>query len=291
MYKPPKLARQVEQRERHRVLGVIALELQIRTLVLCISFFRPELLHLPASPWTMAAAHKAGDGPRFTVRPFRAGDSPEARRIFSEGLLDQPCPAFRGALLSPTAPCLLLAVGAAVYVASRSMAWAALPVAALLALLYLACRMVYTNYLREMLEVDMADIEGTYMGRPGAGFWVVEEQGGDGGLRGVVAVQAAEGQPGCCQLLRLAVDRRCRGLGLGRRLTRHVLEFARENGYRECVLDTTTVQHRAIMLYQAQGFRVTRDKVPLPGQPLLSLVTNIYLCEMSLYPLDAGNHH
>ncbi|XP_032872271.1 N-acetyltransferase 8-like [Amblyraja radiata] len=239
----------------------------------------------------MAAAHKAGDGPRFTVRPFRAGDSPEARRIFSEGQLDQPLPAFRRALRSPAAPCLLLAAGTAVYVASWSLAWAALPVAALLALLYLACRMFYTNYLRETLETDMADIDGTYMRRPGAGFWVVEDQGGGGGLRGVVAAQEFEGQPGCCQLLRLAVDRRCRGLGLGRRLTCRVLEFARDSDFRECVLYTNTGQHPAIRLYQAQGFRVTRDMVPLPGLSLLSWITHIYLCEMRFYPLNTGNYH
>lgn len=205
----------------------------------------------------MAAAHKAGDGLRFTVRPFRAGDSPEARRIFSEGQLDQPLPAFRRALRSPAAPCLLLPAGAAVYVVSWSLAWAALSVAALLALLYLACRMFYTNYLRETL----------------------------------VAAQEFEGQPGCCQLLRLTVDRRCRGLGLGRRLTCRVLEFARDSGYRECLLYTNTGQQPAIRLYQAQGFRVTRDMVPLPGLALLSWVTHIYLCEMRFYPLNTGNYH
>ncbi|XP_055521804.1 N-acetylaspartate synthetase-like [Leucoraja erinacea] len=230
----------------------------------------------------MAAAYKAGGGPRFTVRPFRAGDTPEARRIFSEGLLDLPWPAFRRALQSPAAPCLLLATGAAVYGAGWPLAWAALPVAALLALLYLACRLIYAGYVKQQLEGDMADIEGIYMGRPGSGFWVVEEEGGDGGLRGVVAAQKAEGQPGCCQLLRLSVDRRCRGLGLGCRLTRRVLEFARDSGYRECVLYTSTVQQPAIRLYLAQGFQVTRDDEPMPGLALLSWVTNIYVCELRL---------
>ncbi|XP_032903447.1 probable N-acetyltransferase CML1 [Amblyraja radiata] len=230
----------------------------------------------------MAVAHKAGDGPRFTVRPFRAGDSPEARRIFSEGVMDMPWPAFRRVPQSPAAACLILTAGAAVYGTGWLLTWAALPVAALLALLYLACRMVFARYLRETLEADMADIEGTYMGRLGAGFWVVEEEGGDGGLRGMVAAQEAEGQPGCCQLLRLSVDRRCRGLGLGRRLTLRVLELARDSSCRECVLYTSTAQQPAIRLYLAQGFRVTRDDEPMPGPALLSWVTNIYQCEMRL---------
>ncbi|XP_078272539.1 N-acetyltransferase 8-like [Rhinoraja longicauda] len=237
----------------------------------------------------MAAAHKAGTGPYFTVRPFRAGDSPEARRIFSEGLMDMPWPAFRWALQTPAAVCLLLAAGAAVYGAGWSLAWAALTVVVLLALLYLACHQVYAGYVRETLEADMADIEGTFVRRPGAGFWVAEEEGGGVGLRGVVAAQEAEGQPGCCQLLRLSVDRRCRGLGLGRRLTRRVLEFARDGGCRECVLHTSTPQQPAIRLYRAQGFRMTRDDGTLPGLALLSWVTNIYECELRLGLLDVGN--
>ncbi|XP_055486288.1 uncharacterized protein LOC129693502 isoform X2 [Leucoraja erinacea] len=79
------------------------------------------------------------------------------------------------------------------YLPPPTLAWAALPVAAPLALLYLACRMFYTNYLRETLVADMADIDGTYMRRPGAGFWVVEDQVGGSGLRGVVAAQEFEG--------------------------------------------------------------------------------------------------
>ncbi|XP_078272541.1 N-acetyltransferase 8F1-like [Rhinoraja longicauda] len=237
----------------------------------------------------MAAAYKGAGGPCFTVRPFRAGDSPEARRIFSEGLMDLPWPAFRRALRSPAAPCFLLAAGAAVYGAGWSLAWAALTVVVLLALLYLACRQVYAGYVSEMLEADMADIEGTYVRRPGAGFWVVEEEGGGGGLRGVVAAQEAKGQPGCCEVLRLSVDRRCRGLGLGRRLTRRVLDFARDGGCRECVLHTSTPQQPAIRLYLAEGLRVTRACDPLPGLALLSWVTNIYECELRLGLLDAGN--
>ncbi|XP_032872273.1 probable N-acetyltransferase CML1 [Amblyraja radiata] len=193
-------------------------------------------------------------------------------------------PAFRRALLSPSAPCLLLAAGVAVYGAGWQLAWVALTVAALLALLYLACRQIYAEYVKQQLEADMADIERAYVGKPGAGFWTVEEEGGGGGLRGVVAAQEAEAQPGCCQLLRLSIDRRCRGrgLGLGRRLTRRVLEFARDSGYRECVLNTSTAQQPAIRLYLAQGFRVTKDAEPIPGLALLSWVTNIYVCELRL---------
>ncbi|XP_055522125.1 N-acetyltransferase 8-like [Leucoraja erinacea] len=239
----------------------------------------------------MAAAYKVGGRPRFTVRPFRAGDSREACRIFSEGQMDMPWPAFRRALRSSTAPCLLLATGAAVYGAGWPVTWVALAVTALLALIYLACRQIYAGYVKQQLETDMADIEGAYVGRPGAGFWVGEEEGGGGGLRGVVAAKEAEAQPGCCQLLRLSVDRRCRGVGLGRRLTRRVLDFARDSGYRECVLNTSTAQQPAIRLYLAQGFRVTRDAEPMPGLALLSWVTNIYVCELRLRLVDVGNSY
>ena len=46
-----------------------------------------------------------------------------------------------------------------------------------------------------------------------------------------------------------------RGLGLGRRLLRTALAFAREQGYQHCYLETTAVLARATRLYQLMGFR------------------------------------
>ncbi|XP_059806725.1 N-acetylaspartate synthetase-like [Hypanus sabinus] len=224
-----------------------------------------------------------GKVPRLVVRPFRPGDGAEARRIFSEGMKSLPSPAFRRALLSPVAPALILAGGGAVYGLSRSVAWAALSGAGLLVLLYLACWMMFANYVRQQLLADMGDIEGSYLRRPGAGFWVAEEEGGADGLKGVVAVRPvpAEDGPGSCELLRLAVDVRCHGRGIGRRLVEQVLEFGRCHGYRRCVLGTSTAQQPAIRLYRRLGFHLQRYQQSYP--PLvafLTWVTNVYVIQM-----------
>ncbi|XP_069755574.1 probable N-acetyltransferase CML1 isoform X2 [Narcine bancroftii] len=228
----------------------------------------------------MAAVRKDGRGLPVTVRQFHPSDLLEVRRIFKAGLLRLPFLAFRHALLSPVAPTLVLTTGGATYAASRSMLWATLSIAGLLALIYLACWDIFARFVRNKLKDDMADIKGSYLDTPGAGFWVAEEEGGRSGLLGIVAAQPVEGETESCELLRLSVDRRFRRLGLGRRLTENILEFARAQGYRECLLHTTMVQEDALRVYGSVGFRVHKDYVPLPGQAFISWLTNIYLCEL-----------
>jgi FAD/FMN-containing dehydrogenase/ribosomal protein S18 acetylase RimI-like enzyme/SAM-dependent methyltransferase len=54
----------------------------------------------------------------------------------------------------------------------------------------------------------------------------------------------------------IAVDSKCRGLGLGKQLLEHVVETARVGGYRSVELDVTDVNVRAIRFYQHLGFSV-----------------------------------
>lgn len=56
----------------------------------------------------------------------------------------------------------------------------------------------------------------------------------------------------------LILDPRARGLGLGRRLTRACIRFARRAGYRELVLWTQSHLDAARRIYQAEGFKRVR---------------------------------
>ena len=53
----------------------------------------------------------------------------------------------------------------------------------------------------------------------------------------------------------LIVDPKARGLGLGKRLTRACIRFARRKGYRKIVLWTQSHLAAARAIYQAENFR------------------------------------
>lgn len=58
----------------------------------------------------------------------------------------------------------------------------------------------------------------------------------------------------------LIVDPRARGLGMGRRLTRACIRFARAAGYKKMVLWTQSHLAAARSIYEAEGFRRTSSK-------------------------------
>ena len=58
----------------------------------------------------------------------------------------------------------------------------------------------------------------------------------------------------------LIVDRKARGLGLGRRLTRTCIRFARRAGYKKITLWTQSHLAAARAIYQAEGFRLVARK-------------------------------
>jgi len=69
---------------------------------------------------------------------------------------------------------------------------------------------------------------------------------------GTVAVIPQEG--GVFELAKLAVAERARGRGLGRRLTRAAIDFARAAGAGEIVLSSNHRLREAVRLYESMGF-------------------------------------
>ena len=85
--------------------------------------------------------------------------------------------------------------------------------------------------------------------------------------------------PTVSKLRLLIIDRKARGRGLGRRLTRACIRFARAAGYRKMVLWTQSHLAAARAIYQAEGFRrVSSEKHRSFGKRLVAETWELKLC-------------
>lgn len=87
--------------------------------------------------------------------------------------------------------------------------------------------------------------------------WIAEL---DGERAGSVMCVRDTGIPGAARLRLLLVEPDARGHGLGDRLVRECVGFAREQGYREMVLWTNSVLDAARRIYQRAGFTLAGEK-------------------------------
>ena len=58
-----------------------------------------------------------------------------------------------------------------------------------------------------------------------------------------------------CELKKLFLLPSSQGLGMGKALTQACLNFADQQGYQQCYLDTLSSMHSAIALYESFGFK------------------------------------
>jgi GNAT superfamily N-acetyltransferase len=85
--------------------------------------------------------------------------------------------------------------------------------------------------------------------------WIAEM-----GSEVVGSVFVVRASPKVSKLRLLIVDPSARGLGLGRRLTRACIRFARAAGYKKMVLWTQSHLAAARGIYQAEGFRLVSSE-------------------------------
>ncbi|ENM3928794.1 GNAT family N-acetyltransferase [Vibrio cholerae] len=76
----------------------------------------------------------------------------------------------------------------------------------------------------------------------------------DGEVVGGGGIAPFAGHTDLCELKKLFLLSTSRGHGVGRALSEHCLNFAKQQGYAKCYLDTLSSMTQAIKLYQQLGF-------------------------------------
>nr|XP_003228730.2 PREDICTED: putative N-acetyltransferase 8B [Anolis carolinensis] len=216
----------------------------------------------------------------YRIRSYEDGDYEAARTIVSEGITEHVPAGFWLVLRSPQTHGLLLGLFLATYGISSSFLFSFAVVSALLATGWIRIKAVWRDYVEAALEGDMLDIQRTYLDPTDCHFWVVE-RGRE--VVGTVAVLHPEDpalQGRALELKRMSVKKGHRGRGLSKALTKAVLRFAQEHGYKEVVLSTTMVQYAAQRLYEGMGFQRVKELCPFLSAKLLQFYIYVYRYEI-----------
>ena len=120
-------------------------------------------------------------------------------------------------------------------------------------------RAVGEHFRWEGFEEEVRSLPGAY--RPPTGSLLLARAG-----RRIVGMVATRPWSGAiCEMKRLYVRPRFRGLGIGRKLAEAILREARALGYRRMRLDTLDWMKEARTLYRSLGFRAIPPYLPSPG--------------------------
>lgn len=112
---------------------------------------------------------------------------------------------------------------------------------------------------------ELAGLPGVYA-PPRGGAWLAR-RGSE--IAGCVALRPLRDD--AAELKRLYVRKAYRGFGLGLRLARTAIDFARAAGYRSVLLDTLPDMTEALALYRSLGFR------PVPEYTYNSLPGTVWM--------------
>ncbi|XP_057637513.1 probable N-acetyltransferase CML1 [Chionomys nivalis] len=193
------------------------------------------------------------------IRQYQDRDYKSVLDLFISGMEEHIPTTFRHLLTLPRTLLLLLGVPLVMVLVSGSWLLAAMSIFFVLFLLKLLARQPWKEYVAKCLHTDMADITKSYMNARGSCFWVAESGGELVGIVGGLPVKDPPLGRKQLELFHLSVSSQHRGQGIAKALTRTLLQFARDQGYSDVVLETSILQKGAHALYMSMAFRKTRQ--------------------------------
>ncbi|CAO2605624.1 Putative N-acetyltransferase 8B [Lemmus lemmus] len=193
----------------------------------------------------------------YHIRQYQDRDHKSVLDVFIRGMEEHIPATFCHMLTLPRAFLLLLGVPLAMVLVSGSWLLATTSIFFVLLLVKLLARQPWKRYVAKCLHTDMADITKSYMNARGSCFWVAESGGEVVGIVGGLLVKDPPLGRKQLELIHLSVSSQHRGQGIAKALIRTVLQFARDQGYSDVVLETSIMQPGAQALYMSMGFRRT----------------------------------
>lgn len=123
-------------------------------------------------------------------------------------------------------------------------------------------------------EAELAELPGKYVAPQGA-LWLARIDPSTHPV-GVIALRPLD--EAVCEMKRLWVEPEAQGLGLGGKLARTAINFARAAGFAEMKLDTLLARMpAAIALYRSLGFVETEPYTDNPEPDVLYMCLNLRL--------------
>uniref|UniRef100_UPI0037E98958 N-acetyltransferase 8-like 2 n=1 Tax=Semicossyphus pulcher TaxID=241346 RepID=UPI0037E98958 len=218
---------------------------------------------------------------QLLIRPYRPSDKEAVRTLFSTGIQEHIRPCFQNAMTSPLYLAITLALCVFGYLLGSVLGAVVLP-GVWVGLVYYCCHELYTSFVQEKLRTDMQDIPKNYQSGPGDCFWVAEaEVDGAAQILGIVAVVAKQrGKETHGELFRMIISQSCRRMGLGTRLTQTVIDFCKEQGFSQVVLETSSTQTAAVALYKKLGFNLVLSHTDTHAASWIVTLTRVTILRM-----------
>ncbi|XP_075881108.1 N-acetyltransferase 8-like 2 [Nelusetta ayraudi] len=217
------------------------------------------------------------------IRKYRPQDKEAVCSLFITGILEHIYPCFHNSVSSPLHLLVTVVLCAAGYLLGSVPGALVLP-GVWIALIYYSCHNIYSGYVQLKLRTDMKDISGNYLSRPDDCFWVAETQvDGRPQIIGTMAIKIKQsGEVRQAELFRMIISSSCRRLGIGVRMVKAAIDFCKERGISELVLETTSTQVAAVNLYKKMGFSIICTHTEIYGTFWVVKLANIRFVKMKL---------
>ena len=243
--------------------------LKIRNLqtIITFSFFNLDM--------TLERAHrsqaevKQDEYTDVIIRSFQSRDSHVVRNIFAESMGEMRGPFVHDVMSQASLYGLLLVLPAGLL----NHVWPLwsfklyiLVLFVVLLTLFVGLHIGFSRYIQTCLHTDLDNVESTYLCQTNSHMWVAELHEKIIGMVALVPLNDHEDSFGkrretVGRLRRMAVLPEFRRLGVAKKLLNELLNHAREIGYEQVVLLTTSAQQAALSFYPKHGFHLVSKRL------------------------------